>query len=259
MLLATNINNTNTMIGLYDGKKWIANWRIKTDRAKQSDEYAMLLRNLFQHSQLNWSDVTGVALASVVPPLTASFVDMYQRYLDLEPLVVTDKIETGVKIRIDYPAEAGADRILNALAAGQLHGCPCIVVDFGTATAFDAVSRDGDYLGGAIAPGMGIAAEALFAKTAKLPRIELAAPPAAIGRNTVHAMQSGIIFGYVGMIEGLVKRIKKELGAGTRVIATGGLAPVLAAETTVIETVDQMLTLEGLRLIHNLNKKGDPR
>ena len=256
MLLTTNINNTNTMIGLYDGTEWIANWRIKTDRAKQSDEYAMLLRNLFQHNQLSWSDVTGVALASVVPPLTACFVDLYQRYFHLEPLVVTNKIETGVKILIDYPAEAGADRILNALAAGKLHGCPCIVVDFGTATTFDAVSRDGDYLGGAIAPGLGIAAEALFARTAKLPRIELEAPPAAIGRNTIHAMQSGIIFGYVGLIEGLVKRIKKELGTDTRVVGTGGLAHVLAAETAVIETVDQMLTLEGLRLIHALNQKG---
>jgi len=255
MLLATNINNTNTMIGLYDGTEWIASWRIKTDRAKQPDEHAMLLRNLFQHNQLSWEDVSGVALASVVPPLTASFVDMFQRYFHLEPLVVTNKIETGVKIRIDYPAEAGADRILNALAAGELHGCPCIVVDFGTATTFDAVSRDGDYLGGAIAPGLGIAAEALFARTAKLPRIELVAPPAAIGRNTIHAMQSGIIFGYVGLIEGLVKRIKKELGAGTRVVATGGLAHVLAAETAVIETVDQMLTLEGLRLIYDLNQK----
>ncbi len=255
MLLTTNINNTNTMIGLYNGIEWITSWRIKTDRAKQPDEYAMLMRDLFQHNQLSWSDVTGVALASVVPPLTASFVDMYQRYFHIIPLVVTNQIETGVKILIDYPAEAGADRILNALAARELHGCPCIVVDFGTATTFDAVSRDGDYLGGAIAPGLGIAAEALFARTAKLPRIELAAPPAAIGRNTIHAMQSGIIFGYVGLIEGLVKRIKEELGAGTRVVATGGLAHVLAAETAVIETVDQMLTLEGLRLIHGLNQK----
>jgi type III pantothenate kinase len=255
MLLTTNINNTNTMIGLCDGPEWIANWRIKTDQAKQPDEYAMLLRNLFQHHQLSWSDVTGVALASVVPPLTAIFVDMYQRYFHIEPLVVTNKIKTGVKIRIDYPAEAGADRILNALAAGKLHGCPCIVVDFGTATTFDAVSREGDYLGGAIAPGLGIAAEALYTRTAKLPRIELAAPPAAIGHNTIHAMQSGIIFGYIGLIEGLVKRIKKELGADTRVVATGGLAHVLAKETAVIETVDEMLTLEGLRLIHDLNRK----
>lgn len=257
MLLTTNVNNTNTMFGLHDGAEWIANWRIKTDRAKQPDEYAMLLRDLFQHNQLSWSDVTGVALASVVPPLTGAFVEMYQRYFKLEPLVVTHKIKSGVKIKIDYPAEAGADRILNALGARELHGCPCIVVDFGTATTFDAISKDGDYLGGAIAPGLGIAAEALFARTAKLPRIELVAPPAAIGRNTVHAMQSGIMLGYIGLIEGLVKRIKKELGAGTRVIATGGMAHILAPETKAIQTVDQMLTLEGLRLIYNLNRKGN--
>lgn len=256
MLLTTNVNNTNTMFGLYDGSAWIANWRIKTDRAKQPDEYAMLLRDLFQHSQLNWSDVTGVAIASVVPPLTGSFVEMYQRYFKLEPLVVTNKIKSGVKIKIDYPEEAGADRILNALGARELHGCPCIVVDFGTATTFDAISKEGDYLGGAIAPGLGIAAEALFARTAKLPRIELVAPPAAIGRNTVHAMQSGIMLGYIGLIEGLVKRIKVELGAGTRVVATGGMAHILAPETEAIETVDPMLTLEGLRLIYDLNQKG---
>ena len=254
MLLTTNINNTNTMFGLHDGKEWIANWRVKTDRAKQPDEYAMLLRELFQHNELSWSDVTGVAMASVVPPLTGSFVEMYRRYFKREPLVVTSKIKSGVNIKLDYPAEAGADRILNALGARELHGCPCIVVDFGTATTFDAISKEGDYLGGAIAPGLGIAAEALFARTAKLPRIELVAPPAAIGRNTVHAMQSGLMLGYVGLIEGLVRRIKKELGPGTRVVATGGMADILAPETDVIETVDQMLTLEGLRLIYNLNQ-----
>ena len=257
MLLTTNINNTNTMFGLYDGKEWIANWRVKTDRAKQPDEYAMLLRDLFQHNNLSWSDVTGVSMASVVPPLTGSFVEMYERYFKLEPLVVTNKIKTGVKIKIDYPAEAGADRILNALGARKLHGCPCIVVDFGTATTFDAISKEGDYLGGAIAPGLGIAAEALFARTAKLPRIELVAPPAAIGRNTVHAMQSGLVLGYVGLIEGLVKRIKKELGPGTRVVATGGMADILAPESKEIEEVDQMLTLEGLRLIYKLNRGDD--
>ena len=256
MLLTMNVNNTNTMFGLNLGDKWIANWRIKTDRSKQPDEYAMLLRNLFDHKDLSWSSVTGVALASVVPPLTASFIDMCQRYFDLEPLVVTHKIKTGVGILIDYPAEIGADRILNALAARELHGCPCIVVDFGTATTFDSVSKNGDYLGGAIAPGLGIAAEALFARTAKLPRIELVAPPAAIGRNTIHAMQSGLIFGYMGLIEGLVKRLRKELGGHAKVVATGGMAKILAQETDVIETVDQMLTLNGLRLIYDLNRKG---
>ncbi len=257
MLLTTNVNNTNTMFGLHDGHEWVANWRIKTDRAKQPDEYAMLLRDLFQHNSLAWADVNGVALSSVVPPLTGSFVEMYQRYFKLEPLVVTHKIKTGVKIKIDYPTEAGADRILNALGAREIHGCPCIVVDFGTATTFDAISKEGDYVGGAIAPGLGIAAEALFARTAKLPRIELVAPPAAIGRNTVHAMQSGLLLGYIGLIEGLVKRIRKELGSGTRVVATGGMADILAPESKVIDKVYQMLTLEGLRLIYNLNRGDD--
>jgi type III pantothenate kinase len=168
--------------------------------------------------------------------------------------VVTTEIKTGVRVLIDYPAEAGADRILNALAAHRLYSGPAIVIDFGTATTFDAVSAEGDYVGGAIAPGLGIAAEALFSRTAKLPRIELTAPPAAIGRNTVHAMQSGLILGYVGLIEGLVGRIRAELGGRAKVIATGGLAPLLAHETSIIETVDPMLTLEGLRLIYELNQ-----
>ena len=256
MLLTINVNNTNTMFGLYAGDEWTANWRIKTDLAKQTDEYAMLLRSLFDHNGLNWSDVSGVALASVVPPLTGSFVDMCQHYLQLKPLLVTHEINTGVRILIDYPAEAGADRILNALAAREHYGCPCIVVDFGTGTTFDAVSGDGDYLGGAIAPGLGIAAEALFSRTAKLPRIELVAPPAAIGRNTIHAMQSGLIFGYIGLIEGLVKKLRRELGGQAKVIATGGMAHIMAKETDIIEQVDQMLTLEGLRLIYDLNRKG---
>jgi type III pantothenate kinase len=256
MLLTMNVNNTNTMIGLYVDDKWVANWHIKTDQAKQRDEYAMLLRNLFLHNELNWSDVTSVALSSVVPPLTATFVDMCQRYFHLEPLLVTHKIKTGIKILLDYPAEVGADRILNALAARELHGYPCIIVDFGTATTFDTVSQDGDFIGGAIAPGLGIAAEALFSRTAKLPRIELVSPPAAIGRNTIHAMQSGLIFGYMGLVEGMVKRFRTELGSRVKVIATGGIAQILARETDIFETVDQMLTLNGLRLIYDLNRQG---
>jgi type III pantothenate kinase len=256
MLLAMNVNNTNTTVGLYAGDKWVANWRIKTDQAKQPDEYAMLLRNLFLHNELNWSDVTGVALASVVPPLTANFVDLCQRYFHLKPLLVTHKINTGIKIFIDQPAEAGADRILNAMAARELYGGPCIVVDFGTATTFDAVSQDGDYIGGAIAPGLGIAADALFSRTAKLPRIELVPPPAAIGRNTIHAMQSGLIFGYLGLVEGMVHRFRTELGGRVKVVATGGMAHILAQQTDIFETIDQMLTLNGLRLIYYLNHKG---
>jgi type III pantothenate kinase len=256
MLLAMNINNTNTSFGLHVDGKWIAHWRVATDRAKQPDEYAMLLHSLFRYGALDWSQITGVALSSVVPPITTVFVDLSRRYLGHEPLIVTHQIKTGVNILIDYPAEAGADRILNALGARTLHGCPCIVVDFGTATTFDAISREGDYLGGAIAPGLGIAAEALFSRTAKLPRIELTTPPAAIGRNTVHAMQSGLLFGYVGLIEGLVARLRAELGGQAKVIATGGMAHILAEQTPVIEAVDPMLTLEGLRLIYHLNREG---
>jgi type III pantothenate kinase len=255
MLLAMNVNNTNTSFGLHASGKWIVHWRVATDRAKQPDEYAMLLRSFFEYSKLDWSQITGVALSSVVPPITTVFVDMSRRYLGHEPLVVTHQLKTGVKILIDYPAEAGADRILNALGARTLHGCPCIVVDFGTATTFDAISQEGDYLGGAIAPGLGIAAEALFSRTAKLPRIELTAPPAAVGRNTVHAMQSGLVLGYVGLIEGLVARIRAELGGRAKVIATGGMAHILAEQTSVIESVDPMLTLEGLRLIYHLNRE----
>lgn len=255
MLLLMNINNTNTMLGLYQNEEWIANWRIASDRAKLPDEYAMLLKSLFDFEGLYWENISGVAIASVVPPLTTSFVEMCQRFLNRDPLVVTHDIKTGVKVLTDYPAEVGADRILNALATHRLHGSPAIVVDFGTATTFDAVSAEGDYLGGAIAPGLGIAAEALFSRTANLPRIELVAPPKAIGRNTIHCMQSGLVLGYIGLIEGLVTRIRAELGGQAKVIGTGGLAPLLAKETNIIETVDQMLTLEGLRLMYELNRE----
>ncbi len=255
MLLLININNTNTMLGLYQNEEWIANWHIASDRAKLPDEYAMLLKSLFDFEGLYWENISGVALASVVPPLTTSFVEMCQRFLKRDPLVVANDIKTGVKVLTDYPTEVGADRILNALATHRLHGSPAIVVDFGTATTFDAVSADGDYLGGAIAPGLGIAAEALFSRTAKLPRIELVAPPKAIGRNSIHAMQSGLVLGYIGLIEGLVTRIRAELGGQAKVIGTGGLAPLLAKETNIIEIVDQMLTLEGLRLMYELNRE----
>ena len=255
MLCAINVNNTNTLFGLHHEGRWVANWRIATDRAKQPDEYAMVLRSLFDYAHLNWSEVSGVAIASVVPPLTPVFADMSRRYLGRDPLIVSSASKSGVRILIDYPAEIGADRLLNALGAKTFYGGPCIVVDFGTATTFDAISQDGDYVGGAIAPGLGIAAEALFSRTAKLPRIELNAPPAAIGKNTVHAMQSGLVLGYLGLIETLVRRIRAELGGKVKVIATGGMAHLLAGMTDVIETVDPMITLEGLRLIYHLNRQ----
>jgi type III pantothenate kinase len=255
MLFVININNTNTMLGLYRDKTWIAKWRIASNQSKLPDEYAILIKNLFDFGSLDWKDISDVALASVVPPMTTTFVEMCRRYLRCDPLVVTNEIKTGVKVLLDYPAEVGADRILNALSTHRRHGSPAIVADFGTATTFDKISANGDYLGGAIAPGLGIAAEALFSRTAKLPRIELVAPPAAIGRNTIHAMQSGLILGYVGLIEVLVTRIRAELGGEAKVIATGGLAPFMARETDLIDTVDQMLTLEGLRLIFELNQE----
>jgi type III pantothenate kinase len=254
MLLVININNTNTMLGLFHNQKWIANWRVASDQKKLADEYGILLKSLFDYAGYQWEAISAIAIASVVPPLTTTFTEMCRRFLKRNPLVVTHEINLGVKVRTDYPAEVGADRILNALATHRLHGSPAIVVDFGTATTFDAISAEGDYLGGAIAPGLGIAAEALFSRTAKLPRIELVAPPAAIGRNTIHCMQAGLVLGYVGLIEGLVERIRAELGGHARVIGTGGLAAVLAKETKVIEVVDQMLTLEGLRLIYELNQ-----
>jgi len=254
MLLTVDIGNTNIVLGLYDNDRLTHHWRIATDRAKMPDEYALLLRGLFAAANLDLAAVSGVILASVVPPVTETWQELCERYLGRTPLVVGAGVETGVRILIDNPREVGADRIVNAAAAYQRYGGPAIVIDFGTATTFDAVSPQGDYLGGAIAPGVGISAEALFERTAKLPRIELTPPPAAIGKNTVHAMQSGLLLGYVAMVEGMVARFQKELGGQARVIATGGLAEIIAQQTTVIEAVDPWLTLEGLRLIWQRNR-----
>jgi type III pantothenate kinase len=253
-LFCTDIGNTNILMGLYEGEKLITHWRIATDHQKMADEYAMLILNLFERSDQDPAAVEGVIVASVVPPLTGIFEKLALRYLGQPALVVGESIEAGVQIRYDNPAEVGADRLLNAVAACHRYGSPACVVDFGTATTFDALSAEGEYLGGAIAPGIGIAAEALFQRTAKLPRIDLVRPPAVIGKNTVNSMQSGMLFGYVGLVEGLVARFREELGPDMKVIATGGLAPLVAAETEVIDAVDPWLTLEGLRLIWETNR-----
>ena len=253
-LLAIDIGNTNIVLGLYEGKRLAAQWRIATDHARMPDEYAMLLFDLFARSGQDPDSVQGIVLASVVPPLTGTFVEVSERYFGQRPLVVDAGVRTGVRIRYDSPRDVGADRVVNAVAAFRIYGGPACVVDFGTATTFDAISAEGDYLGGAIAPGLRMAAEALFARTAKLPRIDIARPPRAIGTNTVHAMQSGLLFGYVGLVEGMVARFREELGPDMRVIATGGLAPLIAAETAVIEVVDQELTLKGLRMIWEMNR-----
>jgi len=254
MLLTIDIGNTNITFGLYEGETLGPRWRIRTIHEKMPDEYGVLLDQLFHHRGYRPEQVTGVAVASVVPPLTPVFQQVCQDYLGQTVLVVDAGVRTGVCIRYDNPREVGADRIVDAAAVRTLYGTPACVVDFGTATTFDAVSAEGDYLGGAIAPGIRIAAQALFERTAKLPRVELARPPSAIGRNTTHSIQSGLLFGYVGLVEGMVARFKAELGAQTRVVATGGLAEIISRETDVIDVVDPWLTLHGLRIIYELNQ-----
>lgn len=253
MLLAIDIGNTNVVIGIYRGDDLLHQWRVASDTNRMPDEYAMILRDLLAHHRLSLANITGCIIGSVVPPLTTVFSEMVESYLGLSPMIVGPGIRTGVRILYEDPRGVGADRILNALAAHRLYGGPAVVIDFGTATTFDAISSDGDYLGGAIAPGIGLAAEALFQHTAKLPRVELVTPKSAIGKNTPSAMQSGLIFGYVGLVEGLVNRFRRELGENTKVIATGGLAPLVAKETASIQIVDPKLTLYGLKLLFALN------
>jgi type III pantothenate kinase len=254
MLLAIDIGNTNITLGLYEGKDLGPRWRLATVHERMPDEYGLQLLGLLDHAGCTAVDLTGICLASVVPPLTGKLIEACQNYLGKGPLIVDAGVKTGVRIRYEDPRAVGADRIVDAAAVKELYGCPACVVDFGTATTFDAISTNGDYLGGAIAPGIGIAAEALFTHTAKLQRVDLQRPPAAIGRNTVHAMQSGLLFGYVALVEGMVARFRKELGIGTKVIATGGLAEVVARETEVIEIIAPWLTLDGLRIVWELNQ-----
>jgi type III pantothenate kinase len=257
-LFCVDIGNTNVVMGLYEGETLAAHWRIATAHRRMADEYAMLILDLFERTAQQPTLVAGVAIASVVPPLTGIFEKISSRYFDQTPMVVGPHVRTGVHVRYDNPQEVGADRIVNAVSTYRRYGGPACVVDFGTATTFDAISIEGDYLGGAIAPGIGIAADALFQRTAKLPRIDLVRPPTVIGKNTVHSMQSGMLFGYVGLVEGLVARFRSELGPDMRVIATGGLASLIAAETDVIHTVDPWLTLEGLRLIWEMEQGAGP-
>ena len=254
MLLCIDIGNTNIVMGLYDADDLVAHWRISSDHHKMPDEYGMVLMDLLAYRDVSAQEIDGVALASVVPPLSDIFREMLDRYLKLSPLIVGSGVKTGVAIRYENPREVGADRVVNAAAAYRLYGGPACIVDFGTGTTFDALSANGEYLGGAIAPGVYVAAEALFQRTAKLPRIDLKRPPKAIGKNTVDAMRSGILFGYIGLVEGMVARFRQELGDDMRVIATGGLAQVIAKETDIIEFVDPWLTLKGLRIIYDLNR-----
>ena len=256
MLLAIDIGNTNVTIGVFDGDDLRTTFRFATDTRKMPDEYAVTINQLLPLQGMALSDIDAVALCSVVPPLTPSFVDLARTYFDVEPLEIGSGTRTGIRVRYDAPRDVGADRVVDAAAAFKMFGGPVIVVDVGTATVFDAVNDQGDYLGGAIAPGISIAADSLFHSTAMLRRVELAPPPTAIGRNTIHALQAGLVLGYSELVKGMVGRFKSELGEHASVIATGGLADVVAAEAGVFDSVDPNLTLTGLKIVFDMNTDG---
>ncbi len=254
MLLAIDVGNTNTVLGVFEGAALRQQWRVETSHVRTSDEWGILTRQLFAAVNLDPARVDGVAVSSVVPPLAQALEQMAQRYFGRKPLFVGPGVKTGMPILYDNPREVGADRVVNAVAAWQRWKCGLVVVDFGTATTFDAISPKGEYLGGAICPGIAISMEALFRHAARLPRVEFARPPQVVGRNTVHSMQSGLVYGYVCLVDGLCARMQEELGFPTKVVATGGLAPLLAGVSHTISEVDEHLTLEGLRLVHELNR-----
>jgi type III pantothenate kinase len=254
MLLAVDIGNTNVTLGVFNGEKLKATWRMATDVNQMSDEYAALLLSLLNYQGMKASDIKEAVMCSVVPPLVGTFEELVGRYFNASPLVVRAGVKTGVRILMDNPREVGTDRIVNAVAAHYLYRRAVIVVDLGTGTTFDIVSKEGDFIGGVIAPGIGIAAQALYTRTAALPRVELVHPQKAIGTNTITAMQSGIVFGYIGLVEGLVARVQKELGEKALVVATGGYAELIAKGTRVIDKVNPDITLVGLRLIYQMNK-----
>jgi len=254
MLLAIDVGNTNITLGLYEGETLGPRWRLATDHHSMPDEYGLLLVGMFNHASIPIDKLEGICLASVVPPLTGKVVEACHTYLQQDPLVVDAGVKTGVRVLYEDPKAVGADRIVDAAAVQHLYGGPACVVDFGTGTTFDAITAAGEYLGGAIAPGIGIAADALFSAGAKLMRVDIQRPPGAIGRNTTHALQSGLLFGYVGLVEGMITRFRDELGPDMKVIGTGGLAEIVARETKVIQILAPWLTLDGLRIIWGLNR-----
>jgi type III pantothenate kinase len=256
MLLAIDVGNTNIVLGVFDGEQLVADFRLHTEERATGDEMGLLIVGLLQGRGIAAAQVTAVVVSNVVPILSRPMDELAHHYFHMAPMVVGPGIRTGMRILYEDPRQVGADRIVNALAAFRRYGGPAVLVDFGTATTFDAISAQGDYLGGAIAPGIVISLDALVSHTAKLTRVELAAPPTVIGRNTTASMQAGLVYGYVGLIEGIVQRMKAELGDGAKVVATGGLAELIASQTAVIDTVDQRLTLDGLRIIHELNAAG---
>jgi type III pantothenate kinase len=254
MLIALDAGNTQIALGVYDGERRVASWRLSTRPDGTIDEYGLEIRALLDLARLSAEAVDGAILASVVPPLTPVLAETCRVYLEVDPLVVGPGMRTGVPVRTDHPQEVGADRIVNAVAALERFGGPAIVIDFGTATTFDVASAEGEYLGGVIAPGVDMSAEALFERAARLPRVEVQRPPRVVGRNTVHSLESGLYYGYVALVEGLIARISAELGATPRVVATGGLAHVFASDLTGLDAVEPYLTLEGLRLLWERNQ-----
>lgn len=259
VLLAIDVGNTNIVFGVYEGNKLINDWRISTDRNKTSDEYGILFEQILKYHGLYPKDVDDVIISSVVPPIMHTLITMSIKYFGKKPMLIEPGIKTGINIKYDDPRELGADRIVNAVAAYSKYGGPLIIVDFGTAITFCVISKNGDYLGGAIAPGIKISSEALFSRTSKLPKVELVKPKNVIGKNTVNSIQSGLIYGYVGLVDYIIERIMEEIkdqeGVVENIIATGGFASLIGTESRYINRIDKLLTLEGLRIIYEKNKK----
>nr|WP_263325251.1 type III pantothenate kinase [Neobacillus sp. Marseille-Q6967] len=253
MIFVFDVGNTNTVLGVYEGDELKYHWRVETHRNRTEDELGMIIKSLFDNSGLSFSQIDGIIISSVVPPIMFALERMCKKYFRVNPLVVGPGIKTGLNIKYENPREVGADRIVNAVAAIHEYGSPLIIVDFGTATTYCYVNEQRQYMGGAIAPGIGISTEALYSKAAKLPRIEIARPEGVIGKNTVAAMQAGIVYGYVGQVEGIVKRMIAQSDKKPTVIATGGLSNLIAQESNVVDIVDPFLTLKGLQLIYKRN------
>lgn len=253
MLLVLDLGNTNLTVGLHNGEQWNACWRLQTEAERTLDEYGLQLVALLERAACPPSALEGICLASVVPALTTRLQQACEAYLGQPPLVVTTDLKTGLRIGYEDPRQVGVDRLADAVATYHIYGGPACIIDFGTATTFNALTADGEYLGGAITVGVKLAAESLFTRTARLPRVELEWPPSVIGRNTVHAMQAGLLFGYLALVEGMVARFRQELGPTMRVIATGGLAEQIASHTTVIDQIAPWLTLDGLRILWEMN------
>ncbi|OXM82485.1 type III pantothenate kinase [Paenibacillus rigui] len=254
MILVVDVGNTNIVLGIYERKQLLHHWRLSTNRSSTADEYGMTIYNLFHHAGIELDQVEGVIISSVVPPLMFVLEQLCSKYLKKTPLIVGPGLKTGLNIRYENPREVGADRIVNAVAAIELYGSPCIVVDFGTATTFDYIDASGQYIGGAIAPGIGISTEALYQRAAKLPRIELVKPKSVVGRNPISSMQAGIIYGFAGQVDGIVSRIQEEYATQAKVVATGGLAELISSESRTIEVVNPLLTLQGLQIIYERNQ-----